>query len=202
MGSRHCGRICEIRAVYSTDTVRVYQAYNHAIADAAIAAQAFVAPWSNSRMTWVKPSFVWMGYRCGWASKDANQARVLAVDLHRGAFDEMLRGTIPVAAQPPRSAWAAGSCDDIVVQWDPERALGGACGREGRTHQISGVRSLQMGVRGTTADRYGRESIAMITDVTELFRSVGELLECDDIVGATSLLQTEAIYPLPAGCVI
>ena len=192
---------CEIRAVYSTTTIRVYQAYNHAIADGAIAAQAFVAPWSNSRMTWVKPSAVWMGYRCGWASKDANQARVLAIDLHRGAFDEMLREAIPAAAQPPRSA-RAGSCDAIVVQWDPERALGGANGREGRTHPTPGARSLQMGLRGAAADRYGHESIATITDVTELFRSVGELLENGNIIGAASLLPTEAIYPLPAGCVI
>ena len=80
----------EIRAVWSNATVRVYQAYNAEIAEAAVRAQRFVAPWRPERMTWIKPSAVWMGYRCGWAAKDANQARVLAIDLYRAAFDALL----------------------------------------------------------------------------------------------------------------
>merc|ERR1719145_468084 len=88
----------EIRAVYDEDTVRVYQAYNDAIADAAVAANSFRAPqeaglWSASRMTWIKPSAVWMAYRCGWSTmKDKNQARVLALELSRPRFEELLIG--------------------------------------------------------------------------------------------------------------
>ena len=57
----------EIRAVYDDETIRVYQAYNNEIADGALKFQYFVEPWSPSRMTWIKPSFIWMGYRSGWS---------------------------------------------------------------------------------------------------------------------------------------
>ena len=55
----------QVRAVFDAETVIVYQAYRHAIADAALAAGTFVAPFSMNRMTWIKPSFLWMMYRCG-----------------------------------------------------------------------------------------------------------------------------------------
>lgn len=48
----------EIRALYDRETITVYQAYNDAIADAALQAQTFVAPFSFERMTWIKPSFL------------------------------------------------------------------------------------------------------------------------------------------------
>ena len=81
-------------------------------------------------MTWIKPSFVWMGYRCGWSRKDANQSRVLALDLHRAAFDKLLLDAVLASSQAARGERVdAGSSSDIVVQWDPERALGGDSGR-------------------------------------------------------------------------
>ena len=60
----------EVRAVYDAETIRVYQAYSDEIADAALAAGTFVAPFKRDRMTWIKPSFLWMMYRSGWARKD------------------------------------------------------------------------------------------------------------------------------------
>ena len=107
----------EIRAAFDERTARVYQAYSAEIAEAAVQAQAFVAPWKPARMNWVKPSFAWMGYRCGWGAKDKGQARVLAVDLTREGFDALLlraaRGDARVAPggaglEPPRAAAAAG----------------------------------------------------------------------------------------------
>jgi hypothetical protein len=44
----------------------VYQAYSPHIAHAAIAAGTFVTPFKQGRMTWIKPSFLWMMYRSGW----------------------------------------------------------------------------------------------------------------------------------------
>ena len=38
------------------------------------------------RMTWIKPSFLWMMYRCGYARKEG-QERVLAVRITREGFD-------------------------------------------------------------------------------------------------------------------
>lgn len=48
----------QIRAVYTDSTIRVYQAYGDAIADAALAAGTFVPPFKTERMTWIKPSFL------------------------------------------------------------------------------------------------------------------------------------------------
>lgn len=185
----------EVRAVYNKRTVRVYQAYNNEIADAALAHQRFVAPWKPGRMTWVKPSAIWMGYRCGWSQKDKNQARVLAVDLHRQAFDFLLSEARLAKCQDE------GPCD-VVVQWDPERGLGGPKGKEAFTHSL-GFRSLQMGIRGEMTNRFAStDFIAHITDVTHIFQEIGTRLELGDIEGASGMLPKEDVYPLPADLAI
>ncbi len=77
----------EIRAFYTDKTIRVYQAFNHAIADSAIQHQTFVSPpFKMERTTWIKPSFFWMMYRSGWATKE-DQERILGVDItHEGFY--------------------------------------------------------------------------------------------------------------------
>lgn len=48
-----------------------------------------------ARMTWVKPSAVWMATRSGFAGtlkSDNNQARVLAIDVDRKRFVEEVLG--------------------------------------------------------------------------------------------------------------
>jgi hypothetical protein len=185
----------EIRAVYTTRTVRVYQAYNNEIADAALKHQRFVDPWKPGRMTWVKPSAIWMGYRCGWSQKDKNQARVLAVDLHREAFDFLLTEARLAKCQDE------GPCD-VVVQWDPERGLGGPKGKDAFTHSL-GFRSLQMGIRGEMTKKFAsNDFIAHITDVTHSFQDIGRRLELGDIDGASDSLPKEEVYPLPADLAI
>lgn len=79
----------QVRAVWDAQSITVYQAYGPAIAEPAIAAGRFVAPFSRSRMTWVKPSFLWMMYRSGWATKPG-QERVLAITMSRSGFEEAL----------------------------------------------------------------------------------------------------------------
>ncbi|MFB9625482.1 DUF4291 family protein [Nonomuraea helvata] len=63
---------------YTEESITVYQAYDAVIAEPAVAAQRFVAPFKRERMTWIKPSFLWMMYRCGYATKPG-QERVLAI---------------------------------------------------------------------------------------------------------------------------
>lgn len=55
----------EIRALYTNNTIRVYQAYNAMIAKEAIKKGTFGNNFKMDRMTWIKPSFLWMMYRCG-----------------------------------------------------------------------------------------------------------------------------------------
>jgi hypothetical protein len=71
----------QIRAVYDEQTITVYQAYNKTIAESAVKNQTFVSPpFKMDRMTWIKPSFLWMMYRSGWATKQ-NQERILAIKI-------------------------------------------------------------------------------------------------------------------------
>ena len=65
------------------ESVVVYQAFNKSIATFAAEHQTFVgAPgYKASRMTWIKPNFLWMNYRSGWGTKDANQTHTLAIRL-------------------------------------------------------------------------------------------------------------------------
>ena len=109
----------QIRAVYTDTTITVYQAYSDEIAENALQAQRFVPPFQMSRMTWIKPSFLWMMYRSGWGTKDG-QERVLAIDITRSGFQWCLENAclshFDPAIHASESAWhaskgkIAGSC--------------------------------------------------------------------------------------------
>src|SRR5215813_576765 len=117
----------EIRAFFGPDTIRVYQAYSNAIADSALKAQTFVSPpFSMSRMTWVKPSFLWMMYRSGWGRKDEGQKRILAIDITHAGFAWALDHSCPTHPDPNVSEedWRrAKERAPVRIQWDPERDL-------------------------------------------------------------------------------
>jgi len=76
----------QVRAVFDDRTITVYQAYSPAIAEPAIAAGRLVPPFKLDRMTWIKPSFLWMMYRSGWATTPG-QERVLAIQITRDGFE-------------------------------------------------------------------------------------------------------------------
>ena len=52
----------EIRALYDDATITVYQAYSAEIAIPAVVGQSLAASteFKMDRMTWIKPSFMWM----------------------------------------------------------------------------------------------------------------------------------------------
>jgi len=79
-----------IRAAYSERTIRVYQAYRPEVAIPALAAGRFVPPFKMGRMTWIKPSFNWMMYRSGYASKSGQEV-ILGVDITREGFEWALK---------------------------------------------------------------------------------------------------------------
>lgn len=173
---RRHGLFREIRAIHDSDTLRVYQAYNADIADAAVSANSFKAPmeagtWSPTRISWIKPSAVWMAYRCGWTTlKDANQARVLALDVSRVRFQSLL-----LEAKVSDDS-APGECKHypVVVQWDPERFMSpkSTRGKEALTAEVRFMRSIQIGIKGTAlAERTFLDPgfVLKITDVSESF---------------------------------
>ena len=75
-----------MRPSFTDRDITVYQAYSPQITEAALAAGTFAAPFKRDRMTWIKPSFLWMMYRCGWATKP-RQERVLAIRITRDGFE-------------------------------------------------------------------------------------------------------------------
>lgn len=117
----------QIRAVYDDKTIRVYQAYSDPIANSAIEHQTFVSPpFKMERMTWIKPSYLWMMYRAGWGSKDDGQKRILAIDITREGFEWALAHSCPSDPEPGMSAaeWKQLKYRSPVrIQWDPERDL-------------------------------------------------------------------------------
>lgn len=167
----------EIRAIHDEETIRVYQAYNKDIATAACRVNSFHGPleqgiWSASRMTWIKPSAVWMAYRCGWTvMKDKNQGAVLALDLSKPRFLDLLK-----TAMLSHGSEAGATRDNpVVVQWDPERLM---CidteqlkEKDVYTTSIQQMRSIQIGLRGKGVEMLLDPSFVLkITDVTEDFQ--------------------------------
>jgi hypothetical protein len=179
----------QIRAVYDARTIRVYQAYSDEIADAALAADTFVSPpFSMSRMTWIKPSFLWMMYRAGWGYKDAGQSRILAIDIRREGFEWALEHSCP--SHPDRSMsnehWNKLKADSPVrIQWDPERDL---------YLQPLPHRTIQVGIRGEAVQRYVSDWITSITDVTEVAHTIHSCVESGDITKALGLVPKEKPY--------
>lgn len=181
----------QIRAVYDDRTIRVYQAYSDIIADAALARGTFVSPpFKMERMTWIKPSFLWMMYRSGWGRKDAGQARILAIDISREGFEWALAHSCPSHPDDSMSQeeWQHMKENAPVrIQWDPERDL---------LLQPQPHRAIQIGLSRQAVDLYVREWIQRITDVTTLAHSIHALVGENKLDAARSLLPMEVPYPL------
>ncbi|MEU0554929.1 DUF4291 domain-containing protein [Dactylosporangium sp. NPDC006015] len=178
-----------VRAVFDADTITVYQAYSPAIALPALDAQRFVPPFKRDRMTWVKPSFLWMMYRSGWATKEG-QERVLAVRLRRDGFDAAVAEACLSHYVPDlhesREAWSrALRTSPVRVQWDPERDL--------HLRPLE-HRSLQLGLSGAAVHRYVDEWTVGIRDVTPLVHEIHALVEARALEEAAALLPPERPY--------
>ena len=182
----------EVRADFTADTITVYQAYRDDIAESALAAGRFAPPFKRDRMTWIKPSFLWMMYRCGWATKPG-QERVLAVELTRTGFEWALEhaclSDFDRSLYQDRAEWSRRlRTSPVRVQWDPERSI----------HLAPlPYRSLQIGLSGDAVDLYVDEWTVAITDVTSTAGAIRDLLRNGDTSAATRLLPTERVYPLP-----
>jgi hypothetical protein len=181
----------EIRARYDAASVRVYQAYSAAIASPALAAQRFVPPFKLSRMTWIKPSFNWMMYRSGFATKP-DQEVVLAIDIIRDGFEWALENavlsTFHHSIHGSHDTWCNLLNEKPVrVQWDPER--------DWRLHPIENVRAIQIGLSGEAVHRYVHEWITRIDDVTPMARKLREAAATGQ-APAERPDERETVYPL------
>ncbi|MGI8331423.1 DUF4291 domain-containing protein [Actinomadura scrupuli] len=180
----------QIRAAHDDSTITVYQAYGPEIGRPAAESGRFPEAFKRDRMTWIKPSFLWMMYRCGWAAKPG-QEHVLAIRLDRAGFEWALRHSClshyDRNVHADRDAWLETRHLPVRLQWDPERDL--------RLQPLP-YRSLQIGLSGEAVRRYLTDWIVGIDDLTAHVRTVHDLVGAGRLDEARGLLPAEAPYPL------
>ena len=157
----------EIRASFTETTIKVYQAYPISISSAAVKAGRFVPPFKIERMTWIKPSFLWMMYRSGWASKPG-QERILEIEITREGFNWALANSVLSSYFPGlydnHSEWQRLLKDSSVrIQWDPERDL--------LLNRLP-YRSIQIGLSGVAVRLASVVAPLATTMVVSLFSEV------------------------------
>lgn len=178
-----------ILAQYDDETVVVYQAYRPSIGEPAAANGAFGEGFSLTRMSWVKPNFLWMMFRSGWASKEGQEV-VLAITLRRAGFDAILAAAVHSTYTPEvygdQATWQrAVRTSDVRLQWDPDHSPSG-----GKVER----RAIQLGLSGRALERYTREWIVGIEDVTPFVKAQHRHVVDD----ALDRLETprEEVYPV------
>lgn len=178
-----------ILAQFDDTSIIVYQAYRPSIGKFAARNGYFGGGFSLSRMSWVKPNFLWMMYRCGWSTKEGQEV-TLAVRLKREAFDLML-------AQAVHSAYVEGvygsmenwkqivERSQVRLQWDPDH--------DPRGNKME-RRAIQLGLRGDLLKQYAREWIVEIEDISGFAHEQYEHVRNNDY--ASLMTPLEKVYPV------
>ena len=150
-----------ILAQYDDDTIIVYQAYRPSIARYAVENGVFGGDFSYSRMSWVKPNFLWMMYRSGWGSKEGQEV-TLALRIRRAFFDSLLAQAVPSSWDRDQFAseaeWSrAVGRSSVRLPWDPDHDPAG-----GKVER----RAIQLGLRGEVLEAFGRRELVEVIDLS------------------------------------
>ena len=164
-----------ILAQYDSDSVVVYQAYKPSIGQFAAKNGYFGGEFSLARMSWIKPNFLWMMYRSGWASKEGQEI-VLAVWLSQNGFIEILRSAVHSSFKKDvyetEESWSQRLREsEVRLQWDPDHdPIGNPQDR----------RAIQLGLKGQTLKKYSKEWILKIEDITDFVIEQRENLKANE----------------------
>lgn len=156
----HVGKF--IIAQFDNDTITIYQAFKDSIAHYAVANQRFGgADYDFERMTWLKPSFLWMMYYSGWAKKH-DQENVLAIKMKRSGFDEILHqaviATFYKEIYADNTTWQQQiNHSEVQLQWETYHDLVG-----NKTDR----KAAKIGIKGAVLQRYNEEWIVSIENIT------------------------------------
>jgi hypothetical protein len=151
---------------FTENSIIVYQAFNNQISNYAIDNQNFGGDYySFSRMTWIKPGFMWMMYRSGWASKK-DQERILTIELKMEGFLEILRNATHSSFQPDifntKEDWQQQlKTHKVRLQWDPDHNPKGAKLER---------KAMQLGLKDKILEQFNNEWIINIEDITEFVK--------------------------------
>lgn len=162
----------QIYAHYDDEGIYVYQAFKSKIVEAALKKGTFGAGFNMERMTWIKPSFSWMLYRSGYATKTRQEA-ILKIKITHEGFLETLNHSVETSFNPhihtDVDEWRKVLKNSPVRhQWDPERNL--------RLVKVD-RRAIQIGIRGWVVEKYVEEWIMDLEDVTPLARQIHQAIQ-------------------------
>jgi hypothetical protein len=123
-------------------------------------------------MSWIKPNFLWMMYRSGWASKP-DQEHILAIEIPLEKFKIIVAQAVYSSYQADiylsEENWqAALQTSEVRLQWDPD-------------HDPYGTKlerkAIQLGMKGAILRQFATEWIVSITDISSFVREQGALVQ-------------------------
>lgn len=176
-----------IMAQYTDKYVVVYQAYRPEIGHFASKNQFFGGAYSYSRMSWIKPNFLWMMYRCGWGVKEGQEV-TLAIKLKRDYFESILLNAVEASFNSTRyqsrEQWqSAVQKSSVRLQWDPDHDPHGA--KQER-------RAIQLGLRNDYLLPFNGEGIVEIEDISDFVSEQREYVNSGNL--EKLLTPLESIY--------
>jgi hypothetical protein len=153
-----------ILAHANDSSVVVYQAYRPTIAAFAVINGVFGGPeFSFSRMSWIKPNFLWMMYRSAWATSPG-QETVLGLRISRQFFERILLAAVASShatdSRETHDQWRAKlASSEVRLQWDPDHDPAG---------DKLDRRAIQLGLRGELLRAYATTELQEVIDMTPL----------------------------------
>lgn len=159
------------------ENIMVYQAFMPSIAQSAVKNQRFGGGgYAFGRMTWIKPNFLWMMFRAGWATKP-NQERILAIEMKASIFEQLLQMGVYSSYKEhlyeTEENWQKLLQDsEVRLQWDPDHNPYG---------QKLDRRAIQIGMKGETARKFATEWIESIEDITPFVVEQHQYVEKKDL---------------------
>ena len=173
-------------AQFDDKSIIVYQSYRPEIGNFAAKHQYFGGAFSYSRMSWIKPNFLWMMYRNGWGVKEGQEV-TLAIRLKRSFFDDILNNAFPSSnyiGLDSNEFSKKVKYTSVRLQWDPDHSpYGGKLER----------RAIQLGLRNDFLLPFKGEGILEIIDISSFVSEQRKHVQARRL----DLLQTpsEDVYP-------
>ena len=151
-----------ILANYDDETIIVYQAYRASIGNFALKHGYFGGDFRYTRMSWIKPNFLWMMYRSNWGTT-TGQEIILAIRLRRKFFDDLLNLAIASSYSnkmtETQESWKHKiKTSSVRLQWDPDH---------NPTGEKVERRAIQLGLRNNALESYGKTEALEIINMSE-----------------------------------
>jgi len=175
-----------IMAQFDDESIFVYQSYRPEIGNFAAKNQFFGGAFSYSRMSWIKPNFLWMMYRSGWGTKKGQEVS-LAIKLKKSFFNDILDNAFPSSnyiGLESKEFSKQVQNTNVRLQWDPDH-----CPYGNKLER----RAIQLGLRNDFLLPFKGDGILEIIDISSFVKEQREHVNAKRL----DLLQTpsEDVFP-------